>query len=150
MIHCINYEPAVGISELLEALRRSGYKVTRARRMVLEALIAATGHATASDVVTRVQAHAPGVGRASVYRALDLFSQLGLVQASGLGSAATTYTLAPAGHHHHLVCVRCHKIVEFDDCYLADLQRQLAERFGFQINGHLVEMYGRCPGCLEE
>lgn len=140
----------MGISELLEALRRSGYKVTRARRMVLEALIAATGHVTASDVVARVQARAPGVGRASVYRALGLLSRLGLVQASGLGSATTTYTLAPAGHHHHLVCVHCHKTVEFDDCYLADLQQQLAERFGFQINGHLVELYGQCLDCLKE
>ncbi len=138
----------MGMSELLEILRCSGYKITRARRVVLEALIATPGHVTASDVVAMVQAHAPGVGRASVYRALDLFSRLGLVQVSGLGSAVTRYALAPAGHHHHLVCVHCHKTVEFDDCHLADLQRQLAERFGFQINGHLVEMYGRCPDCL--
>jgi Fur family ferric uptake transcriptional regulator len=135
------------ISELLEILRRSGYKVTRARRVVLEALHAMTGHATAADVVARVQANAPGVGRASVYRALDLFSQLGLVQASGLGGTVTTYVLTPAGHHHHLICVRCHKTVEFDECYLADWQQQLAERFGFQINGHLVELYGQCRDC---
>ncbi len=133
---------------LFGALRRSGYRVTRARQAVIVVLAQAAGHMTAPDVVKAVRTRAPGVGRASVYRTLVLLMQLGLVQSSTLGGAAATYMMTPGKHHHHVVCIECHKTVEFEDCVMSELERRLGERLGFEFEGHLVELYGRCPDCL--
>jgi Fur family ferric uptake transcriptional regulator len=133
---------------LLHALRHAGHKVTQPRRTVIETLVDQTEHLTAPDIVEAVQQRAPDVGRASVYRTLDLLTRLGLVQTSTLGGGAATYMLCPHGHHHHLVCTQCHKTIEFDECVVGELERELAAALGFEIEGHLLELYGRCPDCL--
>ena len=56
--------------------------------------------------------------------------------------------MSPTKHHHLVVCVECHKTVEFDDCVLGELEGRLREQLGFQFEGHLVELYGRCSDCL--
>jgi Fur family ferric uptake transcriptional regulator len=136
------------IAGLLRTVRHAGHKVTQPRRMVIETLVDQTEHLTAPSIVEAVRQRAPDVGRASVYRTLDLLTRLGLVQTSTLGGAAATYKLCPHGHHHHLVCIQCHKIIEFDDCVVGELERQLTAALGFEIEGHLLELYGRCPDCL--
>ena len=131
----------------LMTLRRSDCRITAARRTVLDVLAAESGHMTAPDLVAAVHARVPQIGRASVYRALELLTRLGIVQASTLGGGSATYMLAPAGHHHHLVCRACGRTIEFDECALGDIAGRLAAAFGFQIEGHLVEVYGRCADC---
>jgi Fur family ferric uptake transcriptional regulator len=132
---------------LCGALRHSGYKVTQARRAVIEALAQAPSHKTAPEVIRAVRMQTPSVGRASVYRTLELMTRLGLVQSSTLGGVAVTYVLTPTKHHHHVVCIDCHKTVEFDECVLRELEGRLGEELGFQLEGHLLELYGRCPDC---
>lgn len=131
----------------IEQLRRAGYRITTARRSVISVLNEMAGHVTAPEVVEAVQHRAPGVGRASVYRTLDLLVTLGLVQASSLGGTTTSYILTPAGHHHHIVCTDCHTTIEFENCVLDDFDQRLADEVGFQLKGHLLEIYGRCPDC---
>jgi Fe2+ or Zn2+ uptake regulation protein len=140
--------PPDDVNSLIGDLRRSGYKITQARRAVIETLADQGTHLTAPDLVEAVQKHAPEVGRASVYRTLELLTRLGLAQSSTLGGGAATYVLTPTRHHHHVVCVACQKTVEFDECGLRELEGRLAEALGFQFEGHLVELYGRCPDCL--
>lgn len=140
--------PHGDLDRLVGILRRSGFKVTQARRAVIETLAVETAHLTAPDLVEAVQQRAPGVGRASVYRTLELLTRLGVAQSSTLGGASATYVLTPNRHHHHAVCVECRKTVEFDECVLRELEKQLGETLGFQFDGHLVELYGRCPDCL--
>ncbi len=136
------------VSCLLDDLRRLGFKITQARRVVVETLAAEPMHITASDLVEAVRRQTPHVGRASVYRALELLSRLGLVQSTTLGGSIATYMLTPDKHHHHVVCVKCHKTIEFDECVVLELESRLAETLGFEFEGHLVELYGRCPDCL--
>jgi len=131
----------------LDRLKREGYKITLARRAVIEALVCAPSHRTAPQLVTAVAAIEPTVGRASVYRTLDLLSELGLVQLSNLGGATASYLLSAGGHLHHVVCRTCRKTVSFEECTVEELERDLAQRFGFQIEGHLIELYGRCEDC---
>jgi len=138
------------VQRALQVLRGRGYKVTAARRAVLEALAEAEDHLTAPGVVAAVRHRAPEVGRASVYRTLELLTRLHVAQASSLGGPATTYLLAPGGHHHHVICTTCHRAVSFDDCGVSALEDELAARLGFEIEGHLVELYGRCPACQRE
>ena len=135
------------LDALYVALRESGFKVTQARRAVIECLATTSTHLTAPGIVDAVQERAPGVGRASVYRTLELLTQMGGVQSSTLGRANATYVLTPDKHHHHVVCLDCHKTVELDHCVIDDLVDRL-DQLGFQFEGHLVELYGRCPDCL--
>ena len=132
---------------LCTALRDGGYQLTRARRAILAAFVAADDHISADDLVALVHERAPHVGRMTVYRTLDLLCQLGVIRPIYLGSGAAQYVLLQNGHHHHLVCTGCAAVIELEDCRLQALEAQLAARFDFEVQGHLVEFYGRCAAC---
>ena len=96
------------VHETLEALRGAGYKITTARRIAITALHDTGGHMTAPELVEAVRERDTSIGRASVYRTLDLLTSLGLVQASALGGTSTTYILTPAGYQillSHYCCL---------------------------------------------
>lgn len=135
------------VESILQALRQAGYKATLPRRVVVETLAAASGHVTAPELVEAVQKRASGVGRASVYRVLNLLTRLNIIQASSLGGPTTTYVLTPGGHHHHVICTACNRTVEFESCPLDEEMQQLVSTFGFEVEGHLIELYGLCAEC---
>lgn len=138
------------MSALLERMKQAGYKVTKARQAVLAALEQAAEHPTSAAVLEHVAQHAPTIGRASVFRTLDLLTRLNLIRPTyGLSSLTPTYVLMPDGHHHHLICVVCRRVIEIDECGLEALGRHLEERMGVKLLGHLVEFYGRCERCLD-
>ncbi|HOU40035.1 MAG TPA: Fur family transcriptional regulator [Promineifilum sp.] len=136
---------------LAQALQARGYRLTPARRAILDALAAAGDHPTADELAAAVVRAAPGVGRMTVYRTLDLLSELGLLrpvyQGTGAARGARHYVLLLDGHHHHLVCSCCRRVIEFDDCALGELAETVARRYGFVVEGHLLEFYGRCAEC---
>ncbi|MDQ7030605.1 MAG: Fur family transcriptional regulator [Ardenticatenia bacterium] len=140
---------SASLHAIFKRIRAEGYKLTRPRRVVIEVLAGGETHMGASEIVAAVRQKAPDVGRASVYRALELLTRLGVVQVSAMGRATTVYMLTPACCHHHLVCVECRRTVELNECALRDLEKSLASRFGFQVQGHLVEIYGRCEACQD-
>ncbi len=86
----------------------------------------------------------PDVGLVTVYRTLDLLSELGLVRRLDLGEGPR-YELAE-DHHHHLICEDCGSVSEFEQCPL-DLERLPQMEKGFQVKSHSVEVYGRCASC---
>lgn len=132
-----------------ERLHQHGYRLTPARQAVITALLATGGHLSADTLAEAVHETAPQVGRMTVYRTLDLLSQVGLVRPVYQGTGAAHYVLIDSGHHHHLVCAGCDTVIEFDDCVVAEIERVVAERFQFEVWGHLVEFYGRCANCRE-
>jgi len=136
-------------SALERALRARGYRLTAARRAILAALAAAGEHPTADALAAAVHQAAPGVGRMTVYRTLDLLCELGLLRPVYQGTGAAHYVLLLDGHHHHLVCSRCQRVIEFDDCALGELAETVARRYGFVVEGHLLEFYGRCAECRD-
>lgn len=133
--------------ELSDALQAKGYRLTAARRQILMTLVGCGGHVSADELAEMVQTQSPGIGRMTVYRTLDLLSELGLIRPVYQGTGAAHYILMQNGHHHHLVCASCAKVIEFDECTLTEVERVIAERFNFQVQGHLVEFYGRCANC---
>lgn len=138
------------VSHLSKALQASGYRVTRARQAIFRALVESGGHVSADDIVASVHREEPSVGRMTVYRTLDLLRQLGLVQPVYQGTGAAHYVLMDDGHHHHLVCSNCDRVVEFDECMAQEMGKLLGERFEFEIQGHLLEFYGLCAECRGE
>lgn len=131
-----------------QRLRESGHKLTHARLTVLEVLEQSNGHITSAELVERVSQVDSSIGRASVFRALDLFTRLSLVRPTYIDSSITpTYVLMPDGHHHHIICTACGRVIEFEDCDLKCLAEQLEDRLGVRLTGHLLEFYGLCPDC---
>ena len=142
------------LPRLERALQARGYRLTAARRAILAALTAAGGHVTADELAAAValaarDGGAPRVGRMTVYRTLDLLGELGLLRPVYQGTGAAHYVLLLNGHHHHLVCSRCRRVIEFDECALAELAETVGRRYGFAVEGHLLEFYGRCSNCSE-
>lgn len=138
------------IGLLCEALETKGYRLTSARREILSVLINSGGHVSADELAEMVQTQSPGIGRMTVYRTLDLLSELGLIRPVYQGTGAAHYILMHNGHHHHLVCAGCAKVIEFEECVLAEIERVIGERFNFRVQGHLVEFYGRCADCQQQ
>lgn len=127
-------------------LRDAGYKITPPRLAVLESIEQGNEHLNPADVLAQARSRYPALGRATVYRTLELLTQLGIVRPIYVGESGPTYIRAEGGHHH-LVCSRCGLIVDFDRCVADEMVADLSARFGFAISSHLLEFYGLCPGC---
>ncbi len=111
------------------------------------ALLRCGGHIAADDLLEVVHETDTTVGRMTVYRTLELLSELGLIRPVYQGTGAAHYILLDGGHHHHLICSSCDAVFEFDECGLQAVGKLLAKRFNFVVEGHLVEFYGRCQNC---
>ncbi|MBK8988870.1 MAG: transcriptional repressor [Chloroflexi bacterium] len=135
------------LTRLSAALTAHGYRLTASRQAILAALVACGGHISADDLVERVHQDSPNVGRMTVYRTLDLLCQLNLIRPIYQGTGAAHFVLLHHGHHHHLICGACDKVIEFDDCVLAEIEKVVGQRFRFDVQGHLLEFYGLCEEC---
>jgi Fur family transcriptional regulator, ferric uptake regulator len=120
-------------------MRGRGYKATPQRVAVLRAL-AEEQHQSLEEIRVRC----PEVGLVTVYRALDLLGELGIVRRLDLGDGAR-YELA-RDHHHHMICESCGDISEFDECPL-DSELLPPKSADFEIRAHSLEVYGRCGAC---
>ena len=128
---------------IVQRLGLRGHRVTGSRRRVLEALLAAPAHFTVDDVLQR----ADGVGRATVFRTMKLLQDLNVVCRVLMENGSLHYRLSARGHHHHLVCRSCGTVADFSNCDVSSIIAQLAESTDYQIEGHWLEVYGRCSSC---
>ena len=132
---------------MIDRLHLAGHKLTPPRRAVLQVLDESHEHLSHSEILERGQAIYPALGRATVYRTLELLNSLGVVRPIYLGASQSVCFTRADGAHHHLICSDCGQVIEFDECILDQLQESLSERLNFQIRGHLLEFYGRCDRC---
>ena len=129
-------------------LKTKGYKLTPQRKVILDILHHTGVHLTADDIYLKVKERIPGVNRSTVYRTLDLLARLGLVCRVHAGDSSRSYLLRrPEGHHHHLICSGCGKVVSLVGCNLAPMLARVSRQTGFEIEYHLVELVGRCRDC---
>lgn len=138
------------VEAAIERLRQADYRITNARRTVLEVLCQDDEHLTSADVLEQVEARDPSIGRASVFRTLDLLTELGIIRPTFLDPRTPNYIVMPAdGHHAHIVCPQCSRVIELGECEIEDLIQRIAANHGVEITGHLLELYGKCPDCAE-
>lgn len=133
-----------------QVLEAAGYKPGRARAAVIEALGAQACCLSAQEIHDLVRKRRAGVGIASVYRALETLTELGLVHRLELAPGRAHYEPAAAGgdHHHHLVCGDCGRVEAFSD---EGLERAIAEASGgsgFRVEGHDIVLRGSCEACV--
>ena len=134
------------LEEILALLRQRGGRVTTARRAIIGALVGSTGHVTAEDLTTTVQADHPDVHQTTIYRCLDALEDLDVVDHVHLGHGRAVYHLTDEPHHH-LVCERCGRVVEVPDALFDDLDARVRKRYGFAIRSHHFAVVGRCADC---
>jgi Fur family ferric uptake transcriptional regulator len=129
----------------LSALAEAGFRSGGGRRQVVELLGEEGCALTALEIDKRL----PGVGRATVYRALEQLESLGLIQRVDVkGDAAGFERVDPGGHHHHhIVCEQCGRLVAFEDDRLEQAILALAERPDFKVSSHEVTLRGECSSC---
>jgi len=136
------------LSDLTDKLRRGELKITAPRQAILEVL-----RKHASPLTTKEIRRALGKADcdlATVYRNMHTLERMGLVRRHDFGDGAARFELSPDEgdtHHHHLVCTRCSKVIELDDCFLDQFQEELARRHGFSGICHRMEFFGICPTC---
>ena len=136
--------------KLANILNQAGYKYTRPRQMVAEVLLGAKRHLSAPEIVDTVSEMDTSIGRMSVYRTLDLFTRLGLVRPAFQDSSTARYVVMVDGHHHHIICQGCGRVIHFEQCPLEELTSFLQDKYNCEINGHLLEFFGRCNDCIQQ
>ena len=123
----------------------NGLKHTRQRDVIFEAFVAAGGHVSVEDLLRRVQDAAPGVGAATVYRTLKLFTDAGVAHERQFGDGQARYEAALGDDHHdHLICLDCGTIFEFEDPLIETRQAEVAAAHGLDLQSHRHEIFGRC------
>lgn len=128
-------------------IREMGLKVTKQRMAILEGLNSGRAHVTAQEVYESVNEKHPEIGFATVYRFLRKLTEQNFVTEVRMGGLPARYELTPTKHHDHLTCVNCGKIVEFECPEIERLQVLTAEKNGFKLTDHVLELYGVCSHC---
>ncbi len=133
---------------ILAAVEHAGYRLTGPRRALAD-LIAAQGGTTftAAGLIRATHARGQAVGRATIFRAIDLFVEVGAVERIDLPSGEHAYVACVATHHHHVICSRCGQAEEIGDLGLGAVARQVARRTHYRVDEHRLELFGLCPGC---
>jgi Fur family ferric uptake transcriptional regulator len=132
-------------------LKDIGLKATGPRLKILDLFEQAdSGHMSAEDVYRKLLAENIDIGLATIYRVLTQFEQAGILVRHHFETGKAVYELNQGGHHDHMVCVSCGKVVEFFDPEIEALQNRIAEQHGYRIVDHALYMYGECPDCLDK
>ncbi len=127
----------------IEALcAQRGLRITEQRRVIARVLSESTDHPDVEKLHARATAIDPGISIATVYRTVRLFEEAGILDRHDFGDGRARYEAAPEAHHDHMIDVESGNVIEFVDPELESLQRQIAERLGFRLVDHRMELFG--------
>jgi Fur family transcriptional regulator, ferric uptake regulator len=135
-------------------LKQHGLKVTTQRVAILEVLSSRPGkHLTAEEIYDYVKKKYPDIGIATVYRTIQMLSELSLIDKLNLDDGFVRYEISKKDkeeachHHHHLICLDCGNIYAFQDDLLETLENRIRDTMGFEVVDHEVKLYGHCKKC---
>jgi Fur family ferric uptake transcriptional regulator len=143
----VSYSPMGQAPNSQARLTAAGVRPTRQRLLVLETLAQEPDDATAQEIYSRLRRSGERVGLATVYRTLALLSEHGVVDEFAHHPGETCYRVCGEGHHHHLVCERCHGVSELEDCEVDGWLGKAAGEHGFLPTSHTLEVVGICAAC---
>ena len=132
-------------------------RLTLPRKLIVDFMSTAKGHLSAEEVYTQVKEQEPTIGIATVYRTLELLTKAAIVHKFDFGDGRARYEFAQGpgalGHHHHLVCINCKRIIDYKDFIdeetelLKRTEAALSKKYNFEIKNHLIQFYGLCDKC---
>ena len=127
----------------LEALcAEKGLRITEQRRVIARVLSEAEDHPDVEELYARSSLIDPGISIATVYRTVRLFEEAGILERHDFGDGRSRYEAAPDSHHDHLIDVESGRVIEFVDEELEALQKRIAEKLGYRLVDHRMELYG--------
>lgn len=130
---------------LLEYMKQRGLKQTQQRQVLFDAFVSSDGHLAIEDLLVRAQPRLPGLGYATVYRTLKLFTEAGIAHERRFQDGHCRYEPAEQGEHHdHLICRLCGHIFEFEDDLIERRQSEVAAEHGMRVLAHRHDIYGEC------
>jgi len=135
------------IEGVIGTLSKERHRITRPRSNLLHIIAGYRSPFTAEQLYADVQGKHPSIGRATVYRTLDLLHSRGWLARVHRDDGEHAYVVADSRHQHYLVCKACGDVTAFEGCDVDSLLGGLARRLGFEIEGHWLEAFGRCRRC---
>jgi Fe2+ or Zn2+ uptake regulation protein len=131
----------------LTQLHEKGYRLTAARRAVVETVAASTRAITPLEVYDAARRHYPALGLVSVYRTLEKLEDLQLVQRVHQPQGCQAFIAASSGHQHLLLCQRCGRVTFFEGDDLDRLIGRISNKTGYKIRDHWLQLFGLCRDC---
>lgn len=141
--------PASG-DAILRAFASAGLRNTKPRRVIAHTLAEHAAEETdfgAEELWRQLQDHEARPGRATLFRSIDILSELGILDRIELADGAVRYRVCGSEHHHHLICNRCRHIQEVNVCLSQTQLDDVAAATGFTVDRHVLEVYGLCADC---
>ena len=129
-------------------LNVTGLRATSQRALILE--IIRHGHLDADEIYRQARAKQPRLSLSTVYRTLQVFKKLGLVEELHFDETHHHYEMKPSSEHQHLVCLGCGKVIEFECPLSLKMKEDIAREKGFEITGAEIRMTGYCPKCRQK
>lgn len=131
------------------ALNAAGMRATSQRALILEIIHQGEGHLDADELYRRARKKQPRLSLSTVYRTLQAFKRQGLIEECHFDESHHYYEVKPPAEHHHLVCLGCGKVIEFQYPLARYVKRNVTEAKGFEITGTEIRMTGYCPECRQ-
>jgi Fur family ferric uptake transcriptional regulator len=130
-------------------LAQRDLRLTEARAAIVEAALARTGHYPIEDLIADLKKRGIRGSKATVYRTLPLLAEAGILEPAIISGETKSYeTTFGRGHHDHMLCRVCRKVVEFEFEALSILEREVAQKHGFRLEAHHHQLVGTCADCL--
>ena len=141
-------------------LKENNLRITEERQLVLSVLSHnVRKHLTVEEIYLQAHDAKPSIGMSTVYRAVNLFVEFGIINKLEFGEGKARYELIPGprkpDHHHHLICKKCQKVLNYDDFieaerqFLEIVESGLQQRYHFRIDEHIIQFYGYCEDCMK-
>lgn len=127
---------------ILERCEMKGLRLTEQRRVIAAVLEEARDHPDADELYARASAKDPRISLATVYRTVKLFEEKGILERHDFGDGRARYETADRAHHDHLIDMDTGRVIEFVDPEIEALQEKIAERLGYELKGHRMELWG--------
>lgn len=138
------------LAALKKQLRGQSRKITGPRAAILEILRKHPHPLTNREILSEMNKGGGRCNLATIYRSMHLLEKMGMVKRFDFGDGAGRFELVGEnddGHHHHLVCTKCSEVVEIDECFPKEIEKQIATKNRFKGVTHRLEFFGICPGC---
>jgi Fur family ferric uptake transcriptional regulator len=134
---------------IVGAFEKAGYRLTSPRRALAGLIAGRSGHFTAEELLEESHRRRLGLGRATIFRSLDVLAELGAVERLDLPSGDHAFVVCEPAHHHHIVCSSCGRSAGVSDNGVDAVAVAIARESGYRVDSHRLELFGLCPACQE-
>ncbi len=133
---------------LNQYLAKSQLKHSKQRNFIIQEFLQMKTHVSAEELYSQLKNTEHNPGLATVYRTLNLLKEAALVDQKQFSDGKSVFeVMEPGGHHDHLICLICHKVIEFENDEIEQLQELVAKKHGFKLTKHSLELFGHCSDC---